>query len=454
MTTTTMAAAYRAALEIPARHAPPSKRKVVVATTIGNALEFFDFTVYSFFAILIGKLFFPVATAQGQLLLSVATFGVGFVTRPLGGIVIGQYADRRGRKPAMVMTIMLMALGCAMIALAPTYAQIGLAAPLIIVVARLLQGFSAGGEVGVSLTMLVENGTVRNRGFFSSWQFASQGLGIMAGAATAALLSHYLSPAALESWGWRIPFALGVLIAPVGMYIRRQLHETLLVQEAPASATAADVANAPVCANLPSPLLVLLREYKFKTMLGVLLIMGSTVSSYIILLYMPTYAIRELKLPPDVALLAGVLSAGVAFVFAPLVGWMADVWGRKPLVIIGRLASLVAIYPCFLWLNAAPSMANLLLIVGGLSALLTLHVVPMLTMLPEMIPNAVRATSLSVTYSLGVALFGGFAQLIAVWLIAATGSNLAPAYYVIASLALSTWPLLYMPDRTGHSIED
>jgi MHS family proline/betaine transporter-like MFS transporter len=358
----------------------------------------------------------------------------------------------------MVMTIMLMALGCAMIALAPTYAQIGLAAPLIIVAARLLQGFSAGGEVGVSVTMLVESGSVRTRGYFASWQFASQGLGIMVGAAIAALLSHYLSPAALESWGWRVPFALGVLIAPVGMYIRRQLHETLLVQEAPANASASanitGMASAAVRAELPNPLRVLLRDYKFKTLLGVVMIMGGTVSSYIILLYMPTYAVRELKLPSDTALLAGVLSAGITFVFAPFVGWMADAWGRKPLILAGRIASLVAIYPCFLWLNAAPSAANLLLIVGGLSVLLTLHAVPLITMIPEMIPNAVRATSMSVTYSLGVSLFGGFAQLIAVWLIAATGSNLAPAYYVIASLVLSTWPLLYMPDRTGNSIED
>jgi MHS family proline/betaine transporter-like MFS transporter len=451
MTTTIAARAAQA----PARHAAPSRTKVVVATTIGNALEFFDFTVYSFFAILIGKLFFPVSTAQGQLLLSVATFGVGFVTRPLGGIVIGQYADRYGRKAAMVMTIMLMALGCAMIAAAPTYAQIGLAAPLIIVAARLLQGFSAGGEVGVSVTMLVENGTNRNRGFFASWQFASQGLGIMVGAGIAAALSHYLSPAALESWGWRVPFALGVLIAPVGMYIRRQLHETLIVQEASSGASGTSSGTGKLTrADLPNPLMVLLRSYKFKTMLGVLLIMGGTVSSYIILLYMPTYAIRELGIPSDTALLASVMSAGITFVFGPFVGKMADAWGRKPLILIGRIASLIAIYPCFLWLNAAPSASTLLLMVAGLSILLTLHAVPTITMIPEMIPNAVRATSMSVTYSIGVALFGGFAQLIAVWLIAATGSKLAPAWYVIASLVLSTWPLLYMADRTGSSIDD
>lgn len=449
MTTTTAAATMQSAAH--GAHAThPSRTKVLVATTIGNAMEFFDFTVYSFFAILIGKLFFPVATAQGQLLLSVATFGVGFVTRPLGGIIIGQYADRRGRKAAMLVTIMLMALGCAMIALAPTYAQIGLAAPMIIVVARLLQGFSAGGEVGVSVTMLVESGTNRNRGYFASWQFASQGLGIMVGAGIAAALSHYLTPAALESWGWRVPFALGVLIAPVGVYIRRQLHETLVVQQAPAGAAHQPSARA----DLPNPLLVLLRAYKFKTMLGILLIMGGTVSSYIILLYMPTYAIRELKIPADTALLASVLSAGITFVFGPFVGKMADAWGRKKLIMAGRVGSLLAIYPCFLWLNAAPTATNLLLIVGFLSVLLTLHAVPTITMIPEMIPNAVRATSMSVTYSIGVALFGGFAQLIAVWLIDVTGSKLAPAFYVIASLLLSTWPLVYMPDRTGASIED
>ena len=302
----------------------------------------------------------------------------------------------------------------------------------------------------MSVTMLVESSTNRNRGYFASWQFASQGLGIMVGAGVAAALSHWLSPAALESWGWRVPFALGVLIAPVGMYIRKQLHETLQVKEASTGAAS----RTAVRADLPNPLRVLLRSYKWKTLLGILLIMGGTVSSYIILLYMPTYAIRELGLPSDAALLASVLSAGITFVVAPFVGKLDDRYGRKPLVLTGRIASLLAIYPCFMWLNAAPSVANLLGIVGFLSVLLTLHAVPTITMIPEMIPNAVRATGMSVTYSIGVALFGGFAQLIAVWLIGVTGSKLAPAWYVIVSLLLSTWPLLFMPDCTGVGIDD
>ncbi|MCR6480510.1 MFS transporter [Variovorax sp. ZS18.2.2] len=449
--TTTFAVPH---LQSDVRWALPSRARTITAVTIGNALEFFDFTVYSFYAILIGKLFFPVSSTEGQLLLSIATFGVGFLARPLGGIFIGQYADRRGRKAAMTLTIMLMALGCAMIALAPTYAQIGLAAPLIIVVARLLQGFSAGGESGAAVTLLMENGTPRNRGFLTSWFIASQGLGIVIGAGIAVWLANILSPAALESWGWRIPFALGVLIAPVGFYIRRQLHETLVSREATTGAAPHAAAIAKPDVDRPSPLRQLVKSHKLDTLRGILLIMGTAVSAYLILLYMPTYAIRELGLPANSALFASVLSAAVTFVLGPIVGMMADTWGRKPLIVVGRVASVILVYPCFLWLNAAPSVANLLIAVFALSVLYTLHAVPTLTMLPEMLPKAVRATITSVSAGVGISVFGGTAQLIAVWLIGATGNKLAPALYLIVALIVSSWPLRHLVDQTGRRIDD
>jgi MHS family proline/betaine transporter-like MFS transporter len=214
------------------------RRQTIVATTIGNGLEFFDFTVYGFLALVIGKLFFPTFNSYGQLLLTVASFGVGFVMRPLGGIVIGAYADRAGRKKAMTLTIFLMALGCALIAFTPTYAAIGVAAPIVIVLARLIQGFSAGGEVGASTTLLVEHATPANRGYMASWQFASQGLGVMLGAIVVGALTFSLTPEAMQSWGWRVPFVIGMLIAPVGMYIRRHLEESLHVSAEDASRAA------------------------------------------------------------------------------------------------------------------------------------------------------------------------------------------------------------------------
>ncbi|MES2975673.1 MAG: MFS transporter [Pseudomonadota bacterium] len=428
-----------------ARPALPGRNRTIAALTIGNALEAFDFTVYTFYAILFGKLFFPAADPQNQLLLSIATFGVGFVVRPLGSVLVGSYADRHGRKAAMTLTIMLMAAGCAMIGLAPTYAQAGLLAPLIIVTARLLQGFSAGGEMGAAVTLLIENGTPRDRSFLTSWFIASQGLGIMFGAGLAALLAFALTPAELEGWGWRIPFLLGVAIAPVGLYIRSRLHETLASAPATAPAT-------PATPAMPGPLATVLRHHKLDILRGVLLIMGSSVSAYVIL-YMPTYAIRELGLPASSALLAGVASSGISMVLAPLAGRMADAWGRKPLIIGARIASIVLIYPCFLWLSSHPSLPALLLIVAVLSILYTLNAVPTLTMLPEMMARGVRATGTSISAGIGLSLFGGTTQLLVAWLIALTGSKLVPAFYLVAALMVSSLPLLAMRDRTGKPID-
>ncbi|MGN4140976.1 MFS transporter, partial [Burkholderia gladioli] len=204
-----------------ARASRRQARRLIAAAAVGNALEFYDFTVYSYFALLIGRLFFPVGSAFGELMLAVASFGVGFVTRPLGGIVIGIYADRAGRRSAMILTLLLMALGTAMIAAAPTYAQAGLAAPAILILARLLQGFASGGEVGASTTLLIEQAPPHRRGFYASFQFSSQGLAALAGGLTGAMLNATLSAPQLDSWGWRVPFVIGTLFVPLGYWLRR-----------------------------------------------------------------------------------------------------------------------------------------------------------------------------------------------------------------------------------------
>ncbi|MBN3812316.1 MFS transporter [Paraburkholderia sp. Ac-20347] len=421
-----------------------SRAQLIVAATLGNALEFFDFTVYSFFALTIGKLFFPTMSSYGQLLASVATFGVGFVMRPLGGVVIGAYADRAGRKPAMTLTIFLMALGCTLIGLAPTYAQIGIAAPVIIVFARLLQGFSAGGEVGASTTLLIEAGTPANRGLLGSMQFASQGVGVSLGALTAAVLTTCLTPAALMSWGWRVPFLLGIAIAPIGMWIRRRIDEQAHVHaETTTNAKAARM-----------PVRTVLRDHGARAALGTLLTIGSTVTAYVVTFYMPTYAIHELKVPAPTALLAGLVSGVVTFLVGPLAGWLSDRLSRRALIFWPRVAVVVLIYPAFLWLSSAPDAARLLITVGGLSVLLALQAAPSITMLPEMFPRAVRATGMAIVYSIGVAIFGGFAQAIATWLIKTTGNLLAPAWYVMACVAISCLVLPFIRDLTGKPLED
>ena len=415
-----------------------SRKQLIFAATIGNALEFFDFTVYSFFALTIGKLFFPTMSSYGQLLASVATFGVGFVMRPLGGVVIGAYADRAGRKPAMTLTIFMMALGCALIGLAPTYAQIGVAAPIIIVFARLLQGFSAGGEVGASTTLLIEAGTPANRGLLGSYQFASQGLGVSFGALMAGLLTMFLHPDALLAWGWRVPFLMGVAIAPLGMWIRRRLEEQ----------------GSPAARAVRMPVVTVLRDHWRRALLGTLLTMGSTVIAYVVTFYMPTYAIHELKVPAPTALLAGLVSGVVTFVVGPLAGLLSDRISRRALVFWPRLAVVVLIWPAFQWLSSGPDAARLLITVGGLSVLLALQAAPAITMLPEMFPRAVRATGMAIVYSVGVAIFGGFAQTIATWLIKVTGDLHAPAWYVMVCVALSCLTLPFIRDLTGKPLED
>ena len=419
----------------------PNQRRTIVATTVGNALEFFDFTVYGFLALTIGKLFFPTFSAYGQLLATVASFGVGFVMRPLGGIVIGAYADRAGRKAAMTLTIFLMALGCAVIALAPTYAQIGVAAPVLIVLARLIQGFSAGGEVGASTTLLVEHSTPARRGWAASWQFASQGLGILLGALLMGVLSATLSPAQMESWGWRLPFFLGLLIAPVGMYIRRQLQESLAEEDA-ADQRKEGSRVAEVC-----------REHGRTVLAATLSIIGGTAAAYVVTFYMPTYAIRELHMPPPVALFGAALVGLISFVCAPFVGAWSDRVGRKPLIFWSRIALAVLIYPGFLWLNASPTPAVLYTVVGLLSITLVIQTVPGITMLPEMFPKRVRASGMSLVYSVGVALFGGFSPFISAWLVESTGSKLAPAWYLFALTVISLIGLRWLADHTGRDID-
>jgi MFS family permease len=424
--------------------APISRRRTIVATTIGNALEFFDFTVYGFLALVIGKLFFPTFDSYGQLLLTVASFGVGFIMRPLGGIVIGAYADRAGRKKAMTLTIFLMALGCAMIAATPTYAQIGVAAPVLIVLARLIQGFSAGGEVGASTTLLVEHATPANRGYLASWQFASQGLGILLGAAVVGGLSFALGPQGMESWGWRVPFVIGMLIAPVGMYIRRHLEESLDVKAVPA----------PGAAPRRSSLSEVCGEHGKTVLSAVLAITGGTAAAYVVTFYMPTYAVRELGLPPTVALFGAALTGLLSFALAPLVGLLSDRTGRKRLIVWGRIAMMLLIYPGFLWLNMSPTPAVLFTVVGLLSIALVVQTVPAITMLPEMFPKHVRASGMSLVYSVGVSVFGGFSPFVSTWLVGASGNKLAPAWYLLGMTLVSLLGLLWLKDFTGKDIDD
>ena len=299
-------------------HAQPlSRTRAIAAITIGNGLEFYDFVVYSFFATLIGRLYFPVGNATGQLLMSFATFGVGFLMRPLGGLLIGMYADRAGRKPAVALTLWLMGLSSLVFVVTPTYAQIGILAPMLVVLARLVQGFAIGGEMGASTALLLEYADDRSRGFYTSWQPFSQGLAALFGALVGLLRSNVLAPAALESWGWRLAFVIGILVIPVGLIIRRRLEETA----APPSTREAD-------ATLP-----LLREHRRALVASILLMIGVASSTYIIVYYLSNYAVSVLHMPLSLGIWAACIAALVQVVLSPFAGRLADRVGRRKVVL-------------------------------------------------------------------------------------------------------------------------
>jgi MFS family permease len=431
--------------------AQPAERmhhaKAIAAITLGNGLEFFDFTIYSFFATIIGKLYFPVEGQLAQLMLAVGTFGVGFIMRPVGGVVLGAYADRAGRKAAMSLTLWLMTLGSALIAFAPTYAAIGLAAPLLVILARLIQGFALGGEIGASTSLLLEYGSDKTRGFYGSWQFVSQGLNTVCGSLLGVALAASLSTAALESWGWRVPFVIGMAMGPVGIYIRRHLDETLPGIE--------DGAASPAAVETPAsqPVRKLFRDHSRVITMGVLTTIGGTAANYIVLFYLSTYAIRILHLPMASALWAAWTAAVVTVICSPFAGALSDRVGRKRVLWVSRVLLIVAVYPAFMMINAAPTVPVLLSVVAGLAVLVAFTAVPNIVMLPEMFPRAIRATGMSIVYCLGVSIFGGFAQFFATWLIQLSGNNLAPAWYLIGCSLVSLLPLPFMRETAGRAID-
>lgn len=418
---------------------PISRSRLIAACTIGNALEFYDFVIYSFFASTIGALFFPSQDPTVQLLLSFATYGVGFFLRPLGGVVLGAYADRKGRKAATVLTLFLMALGTGMIGFAPTYAQIGVWGALVVVLGRLLQGFSAGGEVGASTTLLAEYAPPAERGFFGSWQLASQGIAVLAAAGIAWTVNSLLTPEEVKAWGWRVPFIIGIMIVPIGLWLRRALKETHANED--------NVRTREV-----SSLSVAFRQHFTKIITGVALIIGATAANAVIVLYMSTYAIRQLGMSPKTALFAGIAAGFVTFVVAPIAGILSDRYGRRPVIGLSYLILALTIYPAFLLVNASPTLGTLLAVIVFLSALNASGGAPLILSLAEVFPVEVRATGMSLVYALGVAIFGGFGQFIVTWLIGATGSPIAPAYYVIACCAATLIALRFTPETARTTL--
>ncbi|GAB3630171.1 MFS transporter [Pandoraea terrae] len=405
--------------------APHSPWREICAASIGNALEFYDLLIYGYFAIVISKLFFPSHDATTSLLLSVGTFGISFVTRPLGSIVLGSYADRAGRKASLTVSISLMMLGTAMIVFAPTYEQLGLASPLIIIVARMLQGFSTGGEFGASTAFMVEHADPKRRGFFASWQMSTQGLATVLAAGVAALLSALLSLDQLNAWGWRVAFAVGLLIGPVGLYIRRNIDET------------ADFKKLGTAQKQKSPLREVFVRNRRNLLLGAGVVAAATAFNYVHKVYMPTYAVKQLHIAATFSFLGAVVTGAIETVAAPVVGAMSDRFGRLRVMLWALLLVGTTTYPLFVLLNRFPTVGALFAVQTVVGLLITASLAPVPALLADIFPTSTRGTGLALSYNFSVTLFGGFAPLIVTWLIDATHSKLAPSFYVMATATLS-----------------
>jgi MHS family proline/betaine transporter-like MFS transporter len=407
-----------------------TRRKAIFATVIGSGLEWFDFSGYAFFAATIGKLFFPADNETTSLLLSLATFGVGFVMRPLGGIAFGIYGDKVGRKRALSLAMLIMALGSGIIAFAPTYQSIGIAAPCLIVIARMLQGLSAGGEMGGATAFLTEHAPVNRRAFYSSWIQTSVGFAVVIGSLTGTLITSSMSADSLTAWGWRIPFFIGMLVAPVGYYIRLRIEET------PEFVSEKHHTN--------TPLRDVIREYPRQVLSSLLMVVLWTVCTYVILFYIPTYVVKYLHMTQREGFTSGVVSGVVLMVMAPVFGALSDKVGKRRVLSVAALVILVASYPLFSHLIKSPDFATLLTFQAIFGVLIAAYTGPILALFTEMFPSRVRATGLSLAYNGAVTIFGGFAAFIITWLTQHTGDAESASYYIIFAAVVSLLGMLLM----------
>jgi MFS family permease len=403
-------------------HAGPRKdlRKLIIAVSVGNALEWYDISSYGYFAVYVSKAFFPNTDPTISLLLTFGTFGLAFLIRPIGGLVLGAYADRHGRKASLMISIVLMTIGTLAIACMPTFETIGILAPIAVLTARLLQGFSAGGEFGSSTAFLVEHLPSR-RGFIASWQFASQGLGQIFSAGFGVGLIGLLTPEDMNAWGWRIPFLFGVLVGPVGIYIRNHLED----------------ATPPPAANRDSPIRQVFLYQKLRVILGIGALAVSTAVNYLIV-FMPTYVVKTLNMPPIVGYQATLAGAIVVTLLTPFAGATSDRIGRTTHMIAINLVLLASIVPAFLLLTRNPTPTVIILAVFWLATLKSLYFGPLAALMSELLPAATRATGLGLGYNIGVTLFGGMGPAIMTLLggIAFIG-DLAPAWYLTTVCILS-----------------
>ena len=426
---------------------PASRIHTAIAANIGAALEWYDLVLYALFAVVLAKQFFPASDPATSLLLSLGAFAISWLVRPLGAVLIGSYSDRAGRKPGLTLSAGLMTVGTLMIAVMPPYASIGLAAPLLVLVARMIQGFSAGGEFGAATALLAEQDPER-RGFYTSLQWAASGFAVFLASVFAYAINSVLTVDQVASWGWRIPFLFGLLIGPAALYIRSRLDEPGEFKQAERTDT---------------PLRELLLTDKVRVLLGAGLVAAGACGSFLNT-YMPTFAFTKLGLPSSSALLGTVAAGLVNTVLPPFFGHLSDKLGRVRVMAASGVIGLAMIYPLFRWLIAAPSILNLV-IIQALIALVFYcgYYATVPAALADLFPTRRRTTGVSVSYVLAQTLFGGVTPLVVGWIVTTTGDPTSPGVYLSAVMVSSLACLfaarnlalprpILVPRRTGPGV--
>jgi MFS family permease len=406
---------------------PALSWRQAAAIAVGNGLEFYDFVTYAFFATQIGHTFFPSRTPGLSLLSSLATFGVGFLTRPLGAIVIGRLGDRAGRKPAMMLSLCLIGIAITGLSLTPSYAAIGTLAPILVIGFRLLQGFALGGEVGPSTAFLLEAAPISRRGLYASLQATSADSATLVAGVVGVVLASTLTGAQLDAWGWRVAQLLGVCIVPFAFVLRRTLSETLT------ASSAADPGKASA------------KGYVGVFFLGVMMLSAATTNNYV-LEYMTTYASNTLGMPAAISFGATAAIGGSGLICDTLGGWLSDRFGRKPVMIVPWVLMVVAIYPSFWMLERLRTGTALLAVSALLNGIQTLSSATVIVAITEALPRRVRSGAFALIYALAISVFGGSTQFLVAWIIHVTGNPLAPAWYMLTAVAVGLTAMIRLPE--------
>jgi metabolite-proton symporter len=416
-----------------------AKIGAVLRVSSGNFLEMYDFIVYGYYAVYIARTFFPTGSEFASLMLSLMTFGVGYLMRPVGAIVLGAYMDREGRRKGLIVTLGLMAIGTLTIAVTPGYATIGLAAPIIVVGGRLLQGLSAGVELGGVSVYLAEIATPGKRGFYCSWQSGSQQIAVVFTALIGLVLTGIMTAGQMSAWGWRVPLLIGCLIIPIILWLRRSLEETAAFVELHRtlhrSRKSADVFRG-------------LAESWRLVAIGVMLVVMTTTTFYLITAYTPTFGKQTLHLAAPQLFLVTMCVGLSNFVWLPIGGIVSDRTGRRPLLHLIPLLTLATAYPAMAWLVSAPSFGRLLIVELWFSFFFGMYNGAMIPFLTEIMPARVRTAAFSFAYSLATAVFGGFTPAICTYLIQRTGNNASPALWLMCAAAVSLAGVLWSGRHT------